>query len=188
MTRETGTNENEGPSDQLQGRITYFETQAQRLMEIYPTKFLDFVRNHKSLVRRGDRDMKAFNTTGYDIFLTDEDFPVQSEEPLIFYSNYLGRSRHFGMVLALIEQEGIINEGQVVFGVKASKVLYDGWPRRRHEEQLSPMIRRTIKGEEPIEVKDQVSKGVQVVLILRPEAKPEREISLEDNAVEIESF
>jgi hypothetical protein len=50
--------------------------------------------------------------------------PLASKRPLMFYGNYISHTRHFGLLLATMEQEGVITADQVRYGVRAAKVLH----------------------------------------------------------------
>jgi hypothetical protein len=76
------------------------------------------------LVTFGEEKLRAFETTGYNILYNANAMPMASRRLLLFYGNYIARTRHFGLLLATMEQEGIIMPDQVRFGVRATKVLY----------------------------------------------------------------
>src|SRR5438094_392061 len=105
-------------------RIDFYQHQASELLVRHGREFTRFVKGHENLVALGDSLLRGRQASGYNILLSERDMPIASPEPLMFYSNYVGRPRHFGLLLAEMEHEGIITPEQLHFGVKASKVLH----------------------------------------------------------------
>lgn len=175
--------------DLPQNLIQYWQNQAETVLARHSRNFNEFTRNCRGLVRRGDRELKAFNATGYNIVLHPEEVPFTSNEKLIFYNNYIRRTKHFGKLLAEMEYERIITPDQVNFGAKGSKVLYVEWGINLLDEQISAIKRKaTTQGVEPIDIDDAVSKTVETVVVLKPQQKPESGLSEDDNAVQIAEF
>ena len=102
-------------------RKEYYTQKVSEYLSKYPQTFKDFVGNPE-IVRFGDELLSRRLSTGYN-FATSEQFPVRSTGPIILYSVYAQRTDHFGELLALMEQKGIIDEADVRFGVRASKIL-----------------------------------------------------------------
>jgi len=101
-------------------RVQHHQSQVEQLLRQHGREFSEFVAGHEPLVAVGDQLLQSYQTTGYNILLHAEDMPLTSQEALIFYSNYLGRPRHFGLLLAEMERVGIMTTDQVRFGVRAS--------------------------------------------------------------------
>lgn len=97
--------------------------------------FADFVEGNESLVEIGNTLLTAIKqpkSSGYNILQSQEAMDITSNEPLVFYNNYITNGRHFGLLLSKLEQEKIITEDKLSFGVKATIVKYDpiedvGW-------------------------------------------------------------
>lgn len=143
-------------------RIHHYQQQAQELLDRRGREFGRFVAGHKRLVQSGDELLRTRQTTGYNIALTHQDYPIDSDEPLIFYNNYIGRPRHFGLLLAAMEHEGVITPDQVRLGVKASKTIYGNWELAPDDEQLQSIQR---EGEQ---TPTRLSLTVETVAIFSP--------------------
>ncbi|MDO8550914.1 MAG: hypothetical protein Q7S39_12290 [Ignavibacteria bacterium] len=104
----------------LQNRIEYYQNKIETNFQKYPTDFKEFIKDEE-IIRQGDDLIKNYRSTGYN-FASIEDFPFLSNEPTIFYSNYIQRIAHFAELLATMENEGIITEDDVTFGARATKV------------------------------------------------------------------
>jgi hypothetical protein len=94
--------------------------------------------------------------------------PLDTSERLIFYNNYIGRPEHFGLLLASMEHEGLITEGDIRLGVKASKVVNTGaWQPQTADETVEEIIvgsSRTPGGS----VRARASKTVETVVTFMP--------------------
>jgi len=144
-------------------RILYYQQQAQELLTRHGREFDRFVTGHERLVQAGDELLRTRQATGYNVALTEQDYPVDSSEALIFYNNYIGRPRHFGLLLAGMEQEGVISPDRVRFGAKASKTIYGGWALAEGDELLDSIKR------EDEDSPTQLSLTVETVVIFSPQ-------------------
>lgn len=106
-------------------RVQFYQRKAQELFDKYGKDFDEFVKNETELVRRGNELLHNSECSGYDIVLSAKDMMLTSKKDLLFYSNYIRRTKHFGLSLAEMEQRKIIIPEQVRFGVEASKVRYE---------------------------------------------------------------
>lgn len=110
--------------------------------------------------------LRIREATGYNVLRSINGMPITSRRKLIFYSNYIRRARHFGLLLAEMERDGLIMPEQVRFGVKASKVVHtDGW-------EISPLDEQTVRVER---INDQgqieqrrASQTIEAVVIISP--------------------
>ena len=84
-------------------RVQYYQDRAEQLLSLYGREFSIFSHDLEQLVSVGDELIKTFETTGFNILRKIEDMPLGSRKPLIFYTNYAGRPRHFGRLLAEVE-------------------------------------------------------------------------------------
>jgi len=147
-------------------RILYYQQQAQELLDRHGREFDRFIAGHERLVEIGNVLLETNEATGYNILLSENDMPLASDEPLIFYSNYIGRPRHFGLLLAEMEQGGVIAPDQVRFGNKASRVLYEGdWELVPEDEQLAVISSTDAEGA-PTEKR--VSQTTETIAIFSP--------------------
>lgn len=161
MEHQTGEPAHDLPTN----RVEYYQHQVEQLLAQYGREFRMLAQGYEQLVGVGDAILAARQGTGYNLVRSDDQFPVDSDERLIFYSNYIGRPRHFGVLLATMERDGIIQPEQIGFGVKASKVLYGGWELDPAAERLSTIERA---GEPGPGAADQVSQSVETVVQVRP--------------------
>lgn len=90
---------------------------------LYLLSFEEFVRDNEA-VRFGDNLLSRRLSSGYN-FASFEQFPLNSPDSLIFYGIYAQRHDHLGEVIALMERENIIKEGNVTFGIMGTKILGD---------------------------------------------------------------
>lgn len=146
-------------------RVRHYQSRAERLLSRYGRDFAHFTEDYKSLVEQGDLLMKAYEATGYNIARRAGDMPLSSEKPLMFYSNYIGRPRHFGLLLSEMEHKGIIVHEQIRLGVMASKVLLGDWEPDPSDEQIAyiqRVDRNAVVSEHP------VSQSVNTLAIFSP--------------------
>lgn len=108
-------------------RIQHYQSRAERLVNQYGRNFTEFTKDNERLVAIGDELIRTYETTGYNFLRSVETMHLTSRKPLIFYSNYTGRTRHFGLLLSQMEQKELITPKQIRLNVKASRVLYGGW-------------------------------------------------------------
>ena len=105
--------------------------------------------------------------TGFNIVKTGDSFPIVFDGDLVLYSNYVRRVAHHGVLLAEMEQLGIISPDQVDFGSKASAVEYGGWPLdKRDEKDVTIKIINTDSTQPP--VSKRFCQTTEVVLIFKP--------------------
>lgn len=102
-------------------RAEYYTQLAEKFFSEYPRTFESFVED-KTVIERGDTLLTNRMATAYN-FASISQFPIVGPDPLIFYNNYIQRTKHFGELLARMEHEKIIEEDNVTLGVKATKVL-----------------------------------------------------------------
>lgn len=121
---EPSSPENFSP-ELFEQRVNHYQTRAESLLDKYGNDFDRFTKGYENLVSVGDERLSGIETTGYNILQNASDMHLASEKPLIFYGNYIGRTRHFGLLLATMEKEGIITPEQVEFSPRGTKVLYD---------------------------------------------------------------
>jgi hypothetical protein len=152
-------------------RVAYYQARAQELLDTHSRLFDEFTRSQPELVRLGDTKLRSAQATGYNILLVAAAMPLDTNEQLIFYNNYIGRPEHFGMLLAAMEHEGLITESETRLGVKASKVVNTGaWQPETADETVEEiMLAGPHTPDAP--VRAQASKTVETVVtfLLRKE-------------------
>lgn len=131
----------------------------------YGREFTHFVSGLEELVALGDTVLRNRLGTGYNVLLEEADMSLASTDGLIFYSNYIGRPRHFGLLLSEMEQQNIITPDRVRFGVRASRVLYGGWDIDPEDEVLSTIEREDEQG---VVSEHSVSQTVETVVTFSP--------------------
>lgn len=155
-------------------RVLFWKDMAEERRKKYSRDFVEFTRGHEDIVSVGNGILLDYQGTGLNILLEPSDMDITKDEPLIFYNNYIGRTEHFGLVLAEMEKEGIITKDQVSFGNKCSTVLYTLWDIDPDDE-----IIRQIK--HPTKNVDRMAdQTVETVVTFRP--------TNDDNATRILSF
>lgn len=130
-------------------RKEYYTQKISEYLSNYPQNFEDFV-GDPEIIKFGDELLSHRLSTGYN-FATFEQFPINSKKSLIFYSIYCQRREHFGKLLARMEQEGIIEESDVIFGVMGTKILgryKDKEPVVRMIEMQDGSIEQTLESVE----------------------------------------
>lgn len=127
-------------------RIQHYQSRAERLLNRYGRDFKEFTRGNEKLVAIGDELTRTHKTTGYNFLPSRKTMPLTSEKPLIFYSNYTGRMRHFGLLLSEMERDELITPEQVRLNVKASRVLYGGWETDALNERIFEFQRQDENG------------------------------------------
>lgn len=147
-------------------RVQYYQNQAERLLNRHGRDFKEFTKGNEQLVGIGDELIRIYETTGYNILPNRSVMPLSSKKPLIFYSNYTGRTRHFGLLLAEMERNGLITSEQVSLGVKASKVLYGDWEIDEVNEQFVNTQRQDTQGNISY---DKVVQTVDTAVIFSPQ-------------------
>lgn len=113
------------PREPLERRIKHYQNRAESLLNRHGRDFAHFTQGYEQLVAEGDERLRRIETTGYNILHRASDMPLSSKRPLIFYGNYIGHAQHFGLLLAAMEQRGIITPEQIRFGVRGAKVLWN---------------------------------------------------------------
>lgn len=139
-------------------RKEYYSKKISEALSAYPQNFKEFVKKER-IIEFGNRLLRKGLSTGYN-FATLEKFPIVGTEPLILYSNYIQRKTHFGELIARMEQERIIIEKDITFGVKGTKVI-GNWG----DPELVISEIATESGE-PI----QTSESVEAVAIFHPKS------------------
>lgn len=148
-------------------RVQLYQHRAERVLNQYGRDFTEFTRGVEQLLAIGDELIKTYEASGYNILRRIEHLPITSREPLIFYSNFSGRTRHFGLLLSEMEQQEQvkITPEQVRFGVRASKVVYGGWKVDPINERIVDFQRVDAQGNISHE---QVSQTVDTVVVISP--------------------
>ena len=148
-------------------RVQFYQDQADQLLRRHGREFTHFVTGKEKLVNIGDTFMRRYEATGYNILYRRTEMPLSSKKPLIFYGNYIGRTRHFGVLLATMEQEKIITPDQVRFGVRAAKVLHKPeWGKVSPELAQTDIIQRVNPQREVSE--HQIIQSVETVITFSP--------------------
>src|SRR5260221_14613337 len=75
-------------------KVAYWKAKAQEVLDQHTRIFSTFTSEYKPLVALGDRRVRHWQASGYDIFLDEKDFPIESTENVILYLNYLGNVDH----------------------------------------------------------------------------------------------
>lgn len=122
-------------------RVQFYQNEAQKLLDKYGKDFDKFVEKQEILINKGDALLRNCQCTGYNLILSEENMALSSELPQVFYCNYIGRPKHFGLLLAEIERDKIITPSQVKFGTLASKVRFnelEGWNPDKKDEKIKP--------------------------------------------------
>lgn len=146
-------------------RVAFYERQATHLLYTSGREFSRYASGLGELVRIGDAQIKAFQATGYNLLQRTQEMDLASRKPLLFYSNYVGRPHHFGLVLAEMERDQIITPDRVQFGVIASKVLLGEWDPDLDDEQVTTLPRVDQEGE----IHEQrVSQSVNIIVTFAP--------------------
>lgn len=160
-------------------RIRYYQNRAERLLRRYGTDFTHFIHEHDLLLDSGEDKLKTYETTGYNILLDAKDMKMASKKPLIFYGNYVARTRHFGLLLATMEQESVITQDRVRFGVRGAKVLWNpAWGDVPTELAQTGTIHRITPGGGISE--HATLQSVEIVVTFSPKSK--------DQAIDIAHF
>ncbi len=105
------------------GRMNFYEDIARKYSEEYGILFRNFIEDLGLLRRRGDYRIRRVEATGYNILRTISAMDLQSDRRILFYSNGINNIHHFALLLAELEDEGLIDENEVSFGVKSSSVI-----------------------------------------------------------------
>ena len=110
-------------------KVSYWEGKAREILDTYGSDFNEFVEGHREMVEEGERIIEEIESTGFNVsFVLDEDdFPFESNELFIFYSNYIDIPEHFGLLLAEMENGQLITRDQVKFSKKATEVILGEW-------------------------------------------------------------
>lgn len=112
-----------GSEAELTQRKAYYTEKISEYLSHYPDNFEDFV-GDEEIINQADQLLTRRLTTGYN-FATFEQFPINSKESLIFYGIYAQRADHLGKLLARMENERIIQEDNVKYGIVGTKILGD---------------------------------------------------------------
>lgn len=109
--------------------VARWERKAGEIFKTYGKDFTAFVEGREELVGKGESVIREIATTGFNLsyVLEEDDFPFESNEPLIFYNNSIDLPEHFGLVLAEMEINEPISEDQIRFSKKATEVIVGEW-------------------------------------------------------------
>lgn len=110
-----------GTEEKFSRRKEYYARKVSEYLYKYPDNFEGFV-GDQEIIRFGDKLLSERLTAGYN-FATFEQFPINSKESLIFYGVYAQRTGHFGELLARMEEQKIITETDISFGVMGTKII-----------------------------------------------------------------
>jgi hypothetical protein len=154
-------------SEPQQNQYDYYFQLAKAQLDKYGRDFSEFAKGQDKLVKIGDEILKKHQATGYNIILKASDMPLITNEMYIFYNNYIGRPRHFALILSEMEESGIISRNQVSLGVKGSKVLFDEDKWKIDSENESS---ESIDGidENGNLYKQMVNRNVETIIIFNP--------------------
>ncbi|GEM_PF-3802771 len=103
-----------------QERANYYQDKIEKYLKNFPSTFSEFVPSSE-IVKFGNR-LLSKGCSGYN-FATSEQFPQTDKEDLIFYGMYAQRAWHLGALLSKMEAGNVIEENDVTFGVRASKIF-----------------------------------------------------------------
>lgn len=149
-------------------KVQFYQQQAQELLDKHGKNFEVFVRGNETLVKLGNDLLETHEGTGYNILLSEKDMPLTTDEHLIFYNNYIGRPSHFGVLLATMEQLGIISQDNVRLGSKASKVLYEDWDIDTDNEIIRTLL---FKDKNSLPYQQKVDETVETIAIFSPKSR-----------------
>lgn len=110
-------------------RVAHWSGKAGENLSTYGKDFATFVGDRDKLVGKGESVIREIATTGFNLsyLLEEDDFPFESNEPLVFYNNSIDLPEHFGLVLAEMEMNVPISEDQIRFSKKATEVIVGEW-------------------------------------------------------------
>ncbi len=91
-------------------RVLYWKTKATERLQPNFRTFKEFTSKHEDLVNEGNDILLDKKATGFNILPNQTDMDIAKDEPLIFYNNYIRRTEHFALLLAEMEQIGIMTE------------------------------------------------------------------------------
>lgn len=148
--------EDKNQENRIGERKEYYTNKFSKYLNKYPDNFKDFV-GDTDITNLANELMSKGISTGCNV-ATFTEFPINSNNSLIFYGVYKQRVEHFGQLLAIMEQRKIIDESDVTFGIRGTKVLGD-W----NDEECIKGKLITTKGE----VKE-TRESVEAVLVFQP--------------------
>jgi|SRR3990170_1248864 len=110
-------------------RVARWSGKAGEVLSTYGKDFSTFVEGSEGLVGKGESVIREIATTGFNVsyVLGEDDFPFESDKPLIFYNNSIDLPEHFGLVLAEMEMNEPVSEDQIRFSKKATEVIVGEW-------------------------------------------------------------
>lgn len=136
----------------------YYADKLSKFLEPYKDSLIfDKFVSEKHAVELGNKLLSSKLSRGYN-FATLDQFPVDSPESLIFYGVYAQRIYHLGEILGRMENQGIIKESDIRFGIRGTKV-FGKWDDPECEKEIIVMD----GGGE-----DDLRKSVEAVLVFRP--------------------
>ena len=89
-------------------RVTVWLEAISAVAASRPQTFGDYTRDLADVVEVGNTLVAARRVTGFNIIENDDYFPIAASEPFIIYSMYVRRRPHIAILLAEMEQKGII--------------------------------------------------------------------------------
>lgn len=146
-------------------RFNYWQAEIDNILRVTGNRFEAFENDNDDLLKIGDELLRNRLATGYNLLPDGEDMKIGSDEPLIFYNCHLGRTWHFGLLIAEMEDKGLIDATSIALGKKATKVLFSGWPIVPEDEIEDGLLSSNA---------DKVLKTVEMVLTIKPRAKTRR--------------
>lgn len=156
----------ESPEERFASRVAFYRRLAQAAREQAPQTFEAFVAPFRNLSEIGDKQLSRYGGTAYNLLPSAEVMALQhgAEALELFYSNYVGRPEHFGLVLAEMEQQGLITPDQVRLNVYASKTFRGKWAIDPAHEVVETLERRRAGQTNLAEF----TKTVEMVVTVRP--------------------
>ena len=115
----------ENPS--TQARQEYYREFLDQYLSKFTVDFSELIGN-ETVVNLGDQLLAKRQSGGYN-FATFEQFPLNSEESIIFYGMYSQRKAHLTELLRSMEEQKIIDERNVSLGIRATK-LFGSWANK----------------------------------------------------------
>lgn len=112
--------EDKDRENRIQERTIYYRNKIEDYLRPFPIDFGSFIGDKKA-IEFGDKLISSHLSTGYN-FVPEGKFPVDNSESLIMYGIYCQRQNHVARVISEMEYLGIIEEEDVNFGMRASKI------------------------------------------------------------------
>lgn len=156
-------------------KVAYWEGKTREIFDTYGKDFDSFIEGQEGLVKKGDEVIEEIEATGFNIsfVLKKDDFPIESEDVLIFYNCSIDRPEHFGLLLAEMEKEKLISEEQIKLSQKASEMIVGEWSNINVPENVKVLARKDGS-------KIEIGRTIETIVIFSP--------SNEDKALKIINF